>query len=73
MLSLIRLFTGNIIIDVIQNLSSIPILEEFFTSINENDADCAGMFALLSRASIPIYRWRQMRHGQFWGNEQKVT
>jgi len=18
-------------------------------------------------ASIPIYRWRQMRHGQFWG------
>jgi len=19
-------------------------------------------------ASIPIYRWRQMRHGQFWGN-----
>jgi len=20
-----------------------------------------------SGASIPIYRWRQMRHGQFWG------
>jgi len=25
-----------------------------------------------SGASIPIYRWRQMRHGQFGGNEQKV-
>jgi len=22
-------------------------------------------------ASIPIYRWRQMRHGQFWGGDEK--
>ena len=25
-----------------------------------------------SGASIPIYRWRQMRHGQFWG-ERKIN
>ena len=24
-----------------------------------------------SGASIPIYRWRQMRHGQFWGGNEK--
>ena len=24
-----------------------------------------------SGASIPIYRWRKMRHGQFWGGNEK--
>jgi len=27
----------------------------------------------LSGASIPIYRWRQMRHGQFWGGDEKSS
>ena len=26
---------------------------------------------LYEGASIPIYRWRQMRHGQFWGESIK--
>ena len=50
--------------------------------INVDCGNYIGVFLLLTRyvpnvakrstgASIPIYRWRQMRHGQFWGEYEK--
>jgi len=48
-------------------------------SLTDSDRDMATIqtnnikpeLVLHAGASIPIYRWRQMRHGQFWGESMK--
>jgi len=42
-------------------------------SMDETDKADGDVQVCRSGASIPIYRWRQMRHGQFWGEWKKIN